>query len=318
MNQIIESVRTNAISEISEAYLPLPRRISLDLEDYPGGVAAWGALPAVFDNHSQEYDRGVHIHARCKDSGKKYIDQSFQEIEIRWNNKSIILTEANAVCFTMSSIFNIEIQSHSCKHCGIALLDQGLAAVKASYDHYCSFCGQLTTTNVRCVVNPIMAFKEYMGDFLVQRPSILPSRRIHLSKDNFPGGFQIWGSNPSIIWTAKRNEESAIHVHAYNQDNRRIIDNTYSEVWVDTQLLDINMVRVLQIQKSLPALLPYLTTIQCPNCAMYHFDRELHAVVPHQKHQCESCYHEFVTSLAISNPAFAILESLNQTINGVY
>lgn len=316
MIDLTATCQTRSAESSSVSSIKINRPV-VDLADYPGGVAAWGALPAVFDSHSQEFDRGIHIHARLSERGAKIIDKSFQEIEIIWQNKNIVLNEDTAVSYTMSSIFNIELQSVSCCYCGIELLDRGLAAVIPSFDHYCSFCGELTETAKRCVVNPIMNFKNWLGDSLVKRPATMPSRKIILNHEKFPGGFQIWGSNPSIIWTAERLEESAIHVHAYNLESRRVIDNTYSEVWVGDELLDIEMVRVLQIQKSLPELEHFMTSLECPQCGHLHFDQGLHAVIAHQKHQCELCNHHFITSLAISNPALALLKSLQLSADGV-
>ncbi|QMT60886.1 hypothetical protein [Legionella sp. PC997] len=290
------------------------RPISINLDNFPGGVAAWGALPAVFDCHSKKFDRGVHIHARMTHSGKKIIDQSYPEVELVWQEKNVIITEASALSYTMSSIFDVETVSLNCTHCGSELLDQDLASVRPSFEHYCSFCGNSTLSSTRCVVNPLIRFKEMLDD-QVKRPSTMPQRKINLDNTQYPGGFQIWGSNPSIIWTAKRLEESAIHVHAYNGENKRVIDNTYSEVWVNGMLLDIEMVRTLQIQKAIPELRLYLTSIHCPSCFHAHFDKELLAVVPHQQHQCEHCDAVFTTSeRAISNPSTAILNELNSSL----
>lgn len=290
---------------------------AIELSDFPGGVAAWGALPAVFDSHDQAFDRGVHIHARFNESGKKIIDKSFSEIEVRWQGKSVLLTEDSAVSYTMSSIFDFAIVSLYCDHCDAELLDKGLSAVRPSFDHYCDQCGEVTVTNERCVANPIIRFKEWLGDVQVQRPSVRPARTIRLDCDRFPGGFQIWGSNPSIIWTAKRQEESAIHVHAYNGENRRVVDNTYSEVWVDNVLLDIEMVRVLQIQRAIPELRHHLFSINCPECNHPHFDKGLHSVIPHQRHQCDVCQHVFTTPKRISNPCIASLDKLTTFNHGV-
>ncbi|KTD45549.1 hypothetical protein Lrub_2346 [Legionella rubrilucens] len=284
--------------------------LSINLDEYPGGVAAWGALPAVFDSYNQGFDRGVHLHARLTDPGKKQIDQSFAEVEVGWQDKRLLLTEESAVHFTLSSIFDFPILSLDCSHCGRELLDTGMAAVIPSFDHYCRYCGQLTQSEQRCAVNPILRFKQHLGDGQVKRPVIIPSRQIILDADRYPGGFQIWGSNPSILWTAQRQEESAIHVHAYDHQGKRIVDNTYGDVWVMGQLLDIEMVRVLQIQQALPSLQGYLKSYHCPRCNHPHFDQALLAVIPHQEHACDQCQTVFSTPRAISNPALALLKQL--------
>ncbi|WBV63672.1 hypothetical protein PGH43_02315 [Legionella pneumophila 130b] len=32
------------------------KNLTLNLDDYPGGVAIWGALPALFDTSNQGFD----------------------------------------------------------------------------------------------------------------------------------------------------------------------------------------------------------------------------------------------------------------------
>src|SRR5438105_14334370 len=38
--------------------------LTLDFAKYPGGVALWGAVPAVYDTTTQPLDRGIHVHSR--------------------------------------------------------------------------------------------------------------------------------------------------------------------------------------------------------------------------------------------------------------
>lgn len=294
-----------------------PNTLSINLDDFPGGVAAWGALPAVFDSYATGFDRGVHLHARFTDPVKKQIDQSFAEVEIYWRNHRLVLTEESAVHYTLSSIFNFPILSMDCCHCGHELLDTGFAAVIPSFDHYCGYCGQITLSEQRCTANPILRFKRYLGDEQVKRPAIIPSRKISLDAERYPGGFQIWGSNPSILWTAARQEESAIHVHAYDSQGKRVVDNTYGEVRVMGRLLDIEMVRVLQIQQALPSLHNYLNSYHCPYCAHPHFDQALLAVIPHQEHSCEQCHRVFITPRSVSNPALDLLKQLASATEGI-
>lgn len=284
----------------------------LNLEDYPGGTAAWGALPAVFDNVEDHFDKGVHIHARLEVGKKKVIDASFAEVIVHWRGKNQRLDEASAVAYTMSSIFDQKMVAMDCSCCGSPLLDQGISAVTPSFDHYCRFCGACNQTSDRVVINPIIQFKQWIGDEHVQRPVVLPERKIVLDAERFAGGFQIWGSNPSIIWTAPKLEESAIHVHAYNADGKRIVDNTYKEVWVGETPLDIQMIRVLQIQRAIVQANAYLDTAYCPDCDNPHFDTGTLATIPHKRHLCECCGHIFETHTLISNPMVAALRPLHQ------
>jgi hypothetical protein len=61
-----------------------------------------------------------------------------------------------------------------------------------------------------------------------------------LKQADFPGGIQIWGSNPAIVWTASRHEKAGIHVHAFRRDGDGTPerDETFSEVVIDGVRLD--------------------------------------------------------------------------------
>ena len=45
--------------------------LTLDLNKYLGGVALWGAVPAVYDTTRLPMDRGIHVHARPRQSRKR-------------------------------------------------------------------------------------------------------------------------------------------------------------------------------------------------------------------------------------------------------
>src|SRR5471032_2246094 len=47
--------------------------LDLDFEKYPGGIALWGSVPAVYDTTTQSTDRGIHVHARRTKNGLKDI-----------------------------------------------------------------------------------------------------------------------------------------------------------------------------------------------------------------------------------------------------
>lgn len=43
--------------------------LHLDFGEYPGGIALWGSVPAVYDTTIQPTDRGIHVHARSARGG---------------------------------------------------------------------------------------------------------------------------------------------------------------------------------------------------------------------------------------------------------
>lgn len=286
--------------------------LTLNIADYPGGVAIWGALPAVFDTSTQGFDRGVHVHARLSPTSKKSIDDTFEIVNVIWGDSQFIINEETAVNFSLASIFNHNIISLRCERCHQPILSSQLLSLIPHHEHICHDCGYINITTDACVVNPVIELKEKLGDKNIKRKTVLPNRDININYDKYPGGVQIWGSNPSIIWTAERLEESAIHVHAYQHHAKRIVDNTYSNVYIDGDYLDIEMIRILQIQQCIPEINTSIDVITCPGCGKQQFDRGIHAVIPQTSRRCATCSTFFITRApTISNPVHGILNKIN-------
>lgn len=49
----------------------------LDIDKYQGGVALWGAAPAVYDTTRLPVERGIHVHARLTPESDKEIDFTY-------------------------------------------------------------------------------------------------------------------------------------------------------------------------------------------------------------------------------------------------
>jgi hypothetical protein len=280
----------------------------LNTQEYGGGIAIWGALPPVFDTKKNPFDRGIHVHARLHGSRKKIIDATYSLVEVQHLTRSFIIEEDMAVMFSLASIFNLTIKPIACSNCNEYILSKGFFALIPHHEHLCTHCGSITLSESACVSNPIIAIKEHLNDGNIQRSVTIPMRSIHIEPNQCPGGVEIWGSNPSILWTADRLEESAIHVHAYNELNRRIIDNTYGEVYLGGKRLDIIMIRYLQIQQQFPEIRNHLNCIKCPSCDNAQFDQGIYAIIPQITRICQFCKLPFTTVIpSISNPVAEII-----------
>lgn len=92
--------------------------LPLDLDDFCGGVAMWGAVPAVYDTTRLPMDRGTHVHARkTPESKSKDIDQTFRAIQLfgmGLPKKSIRIRELDAIYFMVSSVFGFPMKQVSC------------------------------------------------------------------------------------------------------------------------------------------------------------------------------------------------------------
>src|SRR5262249_1287899 len=56
--------------------------LTLDLDKYLGGVALWGAVPAVYDTTRQKMDRGIHVHARPTPESPKDLDFTYRAVRL--------------------------------------------------------------------------------------------------------------------------------------------------------------------------------------------------------------------------------------------
>ena len=55
---------THRIPETSE------NSLTISPDDYPGGIALWGAALAVYETTAFDLDLGIHVHARKETGGK--------------------------------------------------------------------------------------------------------------------------------------------------------------------------------------------------------------------------------------------------------
>ena len=141
-------------------------------------------------------------------------------------------------------------------------------------------------------------------------------KNFDMKQSDFPGGIQIWGSNPAFLWTQSKDEEEGIHVHAFIMEGQEepTIDDTFAEVIIDGIQLDPHMVRVLMAQNVLPSLNGRVRSMGCPHCGQSGFDGGEAAYVPGPTHICPECGRQFPTvgrlRNVVVNPLPAILEEL--------
>jgi hypothetical protein len=139
---------------------------------------------------------------------------------------------------------------------------------------------------------------------------------LRLTQQQYPGGIQIWGSNPAIIWSAEKAEEEGIHIHAFKGDETTPdIDDTFSTVTIDGVTLDPDMVRTLMAQNALPHIAGRVFSWRCDDCDRPAFDEDEAAFTPEVGRRCSNCGGSLSGSgrlrKAIANPLIEILEGLS-------
>lgn len=217
--------------------------LDLDFKKYPGGVALWGSVPAVYDTTTQPMDRGIHVHARLKVDGAKVIDRTYRKLRIPVQTDLLSdgwasVDEIDAINYMVSSVFGFQTISVNCIHCGFEHLDRDWFSVHAHKRHQCHGCGKQFSDSVHGIGNPLATFRSILR--AVPTCHVQAPRSIRLRQRDFPGGIQIWGSNPAIVWTSNSSEEDGIHVHGFDSMEQAMpsLDDTYKKVVIDGIELD--------------------------------------------------------------------------------
>ncbi|MEQ9490135.1 MAG: hypothetical protein RIM72_14200 [Alphaproteobacteria bacterium] len=295
------------------------KRLELDIDLYEGGIGIWGAVEPVFNTTSKTQCTGVHVHARKSSAvDKKDIDGTFDVVTIPdkadlFNNQPIAITKNAAIAFYISTYLNRDLKYLICPHCRSVHLDEAEFVLTPHVKHLCTSCGRYFDDTVRGVSNPVEYFRTLSSHFLTERKFIDPERELNIRQECYPGGIEIWASNPALIWTRTKPEEKGIHVHAYDGENLKpCIDDTYSSVRIDDVYLEVEQIACLMAQQTLVSIKSKLCVIDCPACKKSHFDKNYFAFEAHKKHVCEHCKEAFsVKKPVVSNPVVRKLEFLS-------
>lgn len=303
--------RTAHIPAISAA-----ETLALNIDKYEGGIALWGAVPPVYDTTTQPMDRGIHVHARTTVGGVKEMDQTYRAVRIFGGHlpkEGILVSELDAIYYMVSSVFGYGMKHVTCSYCGYAHLDRDWFSVHPHRRHLCAGCGRHFRDTETAIGNPIYAVRDACG-VKTLRPR-LSGKKLDIKQADFPGGIQVWGSNPAFIWTSGINEEEGIHVHAFRESTGMpALDETYSRVTIDGVKLNSSMVRTLMAQSALPSLTNRILPIDCPSCRKAQFDVGNLAFTPVATRRCSGCDHEFAAPgrlrKVIANPLSGIFARL--------
>jgi transposase-like protein len=293
--------------------------LDLDFANYPGGIALWGSVPAVYDTTTQPTDRGIHVHARSVKAGVKDVDKTYRRLRIPLRTDLLSdgwaeVDEIDAINYMVSGVFGFDSISVNCVHCGFPHLDRDWFAVHAHRKHQCHGCGKQFSDTYAGIGNPIAALRAMLG---VKRSKTRKApESISIRQADYPGGIQIWGSNPAILWTSADPEMAGIHLHAFTLAEQETPkpDETYARVTIDGIKLEPEQVRTYMAQSAMPHLEGRIVDMACCHCGEPHFDRGEHAFTPHVNHVCHSCGWDFQSTgqmkKIIGNPFVGVRRKL--------
>ena len=290
--------------------------LALDPDDYPGGVALWRVSPPVYDTTSHPTQSGVHVHARLDPStGHKEIDESYDAVDLRVRTdlveSDVLITEPMARAYYLARFRGNKLKSLSCTRCGALHLDEHWFSIKAHRRHLCGACGHYFMDREYAVSNPLIGVHG-VGAGDGDRLAVRASRTLAIDQRDYPGGIQLWASNPALLWTAQKAEEEGIHVHLYGLQGDLQEDDTFDAVSFDGVSLDENMIKHWMAQQAVENVADNVVSLRCPDCQRAHFDTGLCAFVPHTVHTCGHCDSPFRTGreAVISNPVVQVLDTL--------
>ena len=185
----------------------------LCINDYPGGLALWGAVSPVYDTTLNPIDRGIHIHARADSSGTKEIDRTVPSVRVLGEflpSDGTIISELDAIYYMVSSVFGYDMKAIACTHCAYHHSDRDWFSVHPHQRHLCAGCRRYFRDDKFGIGNPIQFLRSALVDTM--KNTVIPAgRSIDIRQSEYPGGLQIWGSNPAFLWTGSRHEEEGIH-----------------------------------------------------------------------------------------------------------
>ena len=263
----------------------------LNIDEYPGGVALWGAVPPIYDTTRLPLERGIHVHARKARNGVKKIDSTVRAVRLTGGGISpngVLLSELEAIYYMVSTIFGFEMRHVVCPYCSYSHLDKDWFSVHVHRQHLCAGCGKYFRDEIPSIGNPIRQIQRYISSECASPRK--PSRSLNLVQRNYPGGIQLWGSNPAFVWTSENTEEEGIHVHAFEVDGETpSLDDTYSEVVIDGISLDPVMVRTLMAQSALPHIKDRIVSMTCTRCLKSEFSAGEDAFTPKPIRTCSMC-----------------------------
>lgn len=298
------------------------RRFRLDPDEFPGGVALWGAVEPVYNTASEPAERGIHVHARAHAGGRKSIDQTFDAVELPvrrdlYSDERVVVTAETAVAFYISRFLGRTIVGLFCPVCNTPHLDSDWFAVKPHRLHLCHGCNRLFRQETRRVSNPLEMVRHQLGIVGTFAEPVRAKGEVDIRQTDYPGGLQIWASNPALIWTSTRREQEGIHVHGWQRPGAvPKLDGTFGSVRIDGIALDEEQLRVFMAQNALFYLRGKVVALDCPSCGSHVFNRGEAAFKPKNEHSCQSCGTVFATKnrrRVVSNPFVATIKALKRS-----
>lgn len=279
-----------ALDQCSGAWFdPVPDDMCHEIDLTQGETSVWGVIPAAIEVGTvPRYPGKVHVHHRTAAGAEKRTDESFEIVRLRTGDQELTVESMAAHAFALSTLTNTPVVALSCPHCGDVHIDELMFATKAHRKHQCNACGRNFFDQQPSTSNPLADAAAQLGLPAGPHP-VKVNLPLDLTSDDF-GGIAIWPSNAAIVSTMSRPEDIGIHVHAWDAAGALVIDDTYSPVTLDGELIDEDALRMLAVQRALSegGRVPILNEA-CVDCGHSMLSPTTGWITPATRHTCDAC-----------------------------
>jgi predicted RNA-binding Zn-ribbon protein involved in translation (DUF1610 family) len=265
--------------------VPSERQLTVEISD--GELAIWGGLRPTLTFGDVPGDAGkVHVHHRPSADGKKDVDGSYDIVHVRHDGNEAVIEGMAALARSVSELADQTVVKLQCPQCGGEHIDELRFATYPHRKHQCNFCGRDFWDSQPSISNPLAGIYDALG-LKPPKDSRRPDRPLVLNSADY-AAIAIWPSNSAILSTMSRPEEVGIHVHAWDETGKQVIDETYSPVVVDGLEIDERALRRLAVQQALAHGAP-ISRLECGACGASITSPESGWVEPSTTHECGAC-----------------------------
>lgn len=282
----------HALDQCSGAWFdatPVEMQTEIDAAD--GEMAVWGAIgPAIKVGNVPREEGKVHVHHRSKADGEKDVDESFDIVTIHRGEATVVVEGMAAKAFAISELTGMTVVPLTCPHCGEVHIDELMFATNPHVKHLCNSCGRNFRDRAPSISNPLGDAQHRLGLSPLTDP-VHVDRPLELSSADY-SGVAMWPSNRAIASTMTRAEDEGIHVHAWDAEGNLALDDTYSPVTLDGEVIDEGCLRLLAVQRELvrqedkP---PPIVSLACSECGHSITSPTAGWVQASTQHTCDSC-----------------------------
>lgn len=231
----------------------------------------------------------MHVHHRHEAAGEKDLDRSYDIVRVRIGAATETIEGMAAQAFAISELTEMKVQPLMCPHCGEVHIDELMFATRPHVKHLCNSCGRNFRDRSPSISNPLGGAQARLG--LPQpQPAKQVDRPLDISSGDFTG-IAIWPSNRAIISTMSRPEDKGLHLHAWSDTGELEIDDTYSPVVLDGEVIDEQLLRRLTVQRALAGSSDngLIFSLACVECGHSILSPTEGWIQPSTRHTCDSC-----------------------------